>query len=862
MGKAIDIAIDLTGIGFIPVIGDLVKKIHFLVWNEVVMPVLETVVGIFGIRDEDVISTSVMTQRLVNDETSIKYLMTQLALAHQKDPDKTVIEKFIQMTSPTRDKYSSYFKYGRDTYVNGLPQTSIGVQVVDLDEIKRVLDGVIGSSSTIVSGELRFPTDDEYVISYLINNYNYNILTKQIDYLGDVYVVTSWSYNSGTNQFDVQADSLEDVTTTTTTTTIVSVSPLDDTTDTITTTVSTHTTVVGTIGGSYSDTTSSSSSTSTAAKGTVTPSSNTNVVTSVLKDQIAKEKFTVTTTVGVVTSVTNLNETTDTVTTTTTTQVTTVGSVAGLISSTSNTVVSSSTAPTGTVTSGSTSETTVTYYFENYPPVFIPIPMYTITHHYVVKYYTTSASEEKFWVYDPTTNVHPTLKSSADALTNLDMFPIIVLRNGTVNITSDKESDEYKHSKKLCNFLGIEIDSLVDTINESPDIGNVEDAFIHFAIDPKDTSETVSEALYSMFNYIGEYSDLIKVVSNGVAKYQFTMMEGPVNVALGWTDQRTTIMTGVINSVGKYAHAIEEKTIKLQKQITDNTYSEIILENVSSATFIDRQGLVGMSATSPLDEGFVIPISYQFVNKLAPLKQTELFVKSMQLSIYAAEVTHLEWYETEGFMVFIQVVAFVVMVVVTVVTLGAGTPLIAIIQQILINMAIGALATIALMKLYEATDNEFLRAVLTVAIVVAAVYFQQSNMAGEFLNASQLISSVSNSAFSVISVGSQLITYGSQVSGILLAEEYEALNLEASSFEEKSTKKFKEISALQEDLESAVSVDFAAMLKRWVESGSYLESTDLFIYKAIQIQYDYDLLYDYSNMKSAFYDNKLRLGVV
>lgn len=781
MSNTLDLVLGVVTLGVYTVTKELLE----LAWDPIIEPVLEFILGWFGIEDEDVISTSVSTQRIIADDLAVDNMMTQLALLHQKDPDVTVIEKFLAVSSSSRDKYAAYFRYGRDKYDYGLPDSNLRGFKIDNIAVKEVLDTLLSTSVTLTHAEYKVPTKEEWVGYTLQGSHNYKLWSNELDYLGDVYKITYIDYNYTYNRYDVGITSYEDKTTIVTTITTITVTNIDAATDNVNTVVSEQTEVTGTKSGLISDIT--------------IELSNTNEIV-----------------------------------------------------------------PIGTVENSEVVTTSTTYEYNIvYATAVIYVDSYTPIQYYVVKYYTTDNTQEYYWLYDPETNVYPTLEISNTYVTNLDMLPVIILRNSTVNTNTNQTSDLYLQTNDLCNFLGVDINAITDSLMENPDIANVEDAFIHFGVNPQETDKTTSKVLYKMFEYIQNDDTLIESVEAGVTKYSATFKEGPMNLGMAWTNQTRSVISGVLGPIGSYYHSIVGKSIIMKKQTGPEHYTQIRIDDVSTITLIDRQGLWGAVGKSPSDSGFFIPLPYYFVQQLSGLEQAEIFVRSMLLSVYAAEVTHLEWYETEAFISFLQVVAIIVIVVVTIFTAGTGTSWAQIALDLLVNMAIGYLTSIALQKLFEQTSNSFLRTVIGVLIVAAAAYSQQSYTAGEFLTAAQLTSTVTSmSTMSTINMGVGIVNMGTQISGMLVAEQMEELAIAGAAFAKAAEARSEEYESAQEGLNSGISTDFAGILKRSIETSAYLEGVDVFIYRSVQIQYDYNLLYDYSSMKDDYYNNKLRLGIV
>ena len=74
----------------------------------------------------------------------------------------------------------SFYRYGRDRYINGLPEGSKLNTVADTPEIQLVIESIEGEAITIVSSFYASADYDYFVFEYLHNNYNFNYDDKII----------------------------------------------------------------------------------------------------------------------------------------------------------------------------------------------------------------------------------------------------------------------------------------------------------------------------------------------------------------------------------------------------------------------------------------------------------------------------------------------------------------------------------------------------------------------------------------------------------------------------------------------------------------------------------------------------------
>lgn len=761
----IDAVVDVVN-GIIDVVTDLAETL----WDAILEPVLEFVVGLFGITDEDVIQTQVSTQRIISTDVEASNLMTQIMLEEKKAP-VGIMDRLQAHSQVVRNRYNKYFTYGEDKFVDGLPEANIRAIVVDEAAIKSIIDSVYGVNSTVLSSKLSYVTKEAFVGFWMQNNFAYRPKTNTLTYSGNTWQVDAIDYDYVNDWYDVFIGRYETRTTSVTTTTTITITNKDATTDYKQTVVTQRTLVVGSITGTVSDNT---------------------VVVGDVTIEIPKDSET-----------------------------------------------------------GSTNSNTVDTIQTNvqFASAELQAPTFQAVRYYTVQYYTTDSSDWLWWVYKDGDGTYPTIDSLQKYVTNLEMMPIVAIRHHKVNVNSDKESARYKQSKDMLQYLGLDVDTLTDGIMASDSIDNVEDAFVHFGIDPKDTSKVISKSLFEMFDYM--YSDS-GLNTNG--KFAATISEGWFNAALAWQSQSRVAVNGVIGPLGTYMHDIVDKNLRLRKQVAPKQYVELTLTNISSITFVEREELYGTVGKDVTADGFYVPLSIHFINKLNPLEQYELFNKSLLLSIYAAEVTHLEWYETEAFGDFLSIVG----IALAVFTFGQslwvnGTIQVtaATITAAVISLAVAVGAGMLLKLVLESTDSKFLK---ILAVLVYAYVMGEVAMNNVAPTASELLKSVTLYCSYITSISSGVSMEN--------AIQMEALQTESTAYFSKIEEAQAQVDKAQEALDDGLDTSFYANLANMELKSPYVEGVDLMIHKAIQIQYEFGTLYDYDRAVGDFCSNKLRIGVV
>lgn len=746
---------------------DAITAIVETIWETILEPVLEFVLGLFGIEDEDIISTNVSVQRIIKDDEAIAAIMTKVCLEKQKDDSIGIMDRFLAHTQRVRSRYNAYFKYGKNDLAVGLPEANLKAIKIDNGLVKTVIDSVYGIDCTILESKITAPDKYEYVYAKFHDLYGYKPYNNELPYLGDIYRITNIDYNYDLDRYDVYITSYEDRTTVVTTTTAVTITNIDATNDNKNTAVTRRTVVTGTKSGTVSDDT---------------------------------------------VEVSNVNETIP--------------------------------KDSETDSTGSTVDTT-TVYDVTYATTSIPIAAYNPTRHYIVKYWYVAVGKWYYWIYEENSGTYPTLDNTNYRTTNLDMLPIVPLRNATINVNADKESVAYKQAKEILNYVGLDVDQLIDGISQNDQIANVEDAFVHFGINPNDQDPVISKMLYEIFEY--SFSDAGLGGVDGSAKgFTATIQEGPFNAAIAWASQSRVISDGVIGPLGSYKHSIVGKSLIVQKQEEPEKYVTITMNNMSSITLIDRQGLVGTTAADIGHENFYIPLSIYLINKLSPIEQTILFNKSLIITIYAAQVQHLEWYETEAFGDFLQIVGIVIFIFTwNPSSFSISTALIVVGKYLVVMLVLEAVM--------KATDSPLLR----VLAMVATAYVMGGGLDTvnwEFVSPMAMVDSVTNFCAALTTVTSGL--------GMAIGADMAELKVQQQQFHSKVEAIQAEQEAAKAELYTPFDATYMSNLKQIEQVNPYLYGVDAMMYRARDIQFNFSAMYDYDRLTSDFVNNKLRLGVI
>lgn len=469
----------------------------------------------------------------------------------------------------------------------------------------------------------------------------------------------------------------------------------------------------------------------------------------------------------------------------------------------------------------------------------IKVPNYERKRYLVTTYHesTSPDSEWYYWLYDIESEVYPNIDPSVNIVSNLEMLPVAILRKNKQFINEDKNevedlfedfgksTDIYRTTRVLMRRLGLDLDDIIENIGDNPDIDFVDDAYVNFSINPNDRHKGISKILWMQF-----YEIIVtqEVVSN-VEKYTATFTEQDVNNGTAWTSHGYTQDLDVSirpeledRKVGEYAHDHDNNFLHIWYKKSETHYDELYLANLSGMCSVEYDGYHNIAFTALGDESFTIPISWYILKQLKGPEVVDIFPYIFRIDVTSIQVTHIAWYQTSAFKVFFQVV----MVIVTIITLGAAASIMAILQQLLINYAIGILVTLVV----ELTGNAALAAAVAVVAIVA---FGSSN------GVSFDVSTVDGLANSVTTFSSALGSSMNAEAKYLQEELSDLVDMynEQQEYQEENSVYSSQVNG----------VDFINML-----------SPDAQLHFGLGIQYDYDLTY--STKIDGFFDNQLITG--
>ena len=306
----------------------------------------------------------------------------------------------------------------------------------------------------------------------------------------------------------------------------------------------------------------------------------------------------------------------------------------------------------------------------------------------------------KYWRYQDDLGTHPTLdalfSTTQDSLGKF--FPFVYFRHKKKSVAKDPNSVEYKSSTKLMKYLGMNYGDLADSINQNPDIDDVEQALFMMGVPADTTNEVEQRYLFDFFNraYVESggmvRSSSVKIASlfsatsttGRGAETSIVIEDARSKMTLGMTGLYRHLKAGVVAPVGRHsservvqkvtntaiAYVDEFDTVGspytwkskvpchyYRKQLTAGIYEELqVYElNMSYRVWKDYE------TTSDEDKKILlVPVDHSITENYSASDREELYARSFHYVFNSRVVTKIKWYQGAFFRFVMIVVAVVI----------------------------------------------------------------------------------------------------------------------------------------------------------------------------------------------------------
>ena len=318
--------------------------------------------------------------------------------------------------------------------------------------------------------------------------------------------------------------------------------------------------------------------------------------------------------------------------------------------------------------------------------------------YYQAKYsYTTSTGTViKYFTYLEDTGTYPVLDNlfSTEHSEFGTFFPIAYFRLNGKSTARDTASEEYKSTKKLLKYLGIDYADMADAINENPDIDDVESALMLMGV-PADSEDPMEQRyLYDFFEALylktggGTFIDVLADANPFRPRPQAALViqDAKFKMTINTDGIYRRKVMGSIGAVGTHSVAYQEhpkvspiisyasvedemgtaSTTKIirpcyyyRKQITEGIYDEITIYNLAASYYVRGKYI---AVANDKKHNLLIPIDHSISILYSSMDREELYARSLHYVFNSLYITKLKWYQSGFFQFILMIVAVAITV--------------------------------------------------------------------------------------------------------------------------------------------------------------------------------------------------------
>lgn len=844
--------------------------------------IIESIMNFLGFEDEDIYSTSVIAVR-VFDEDLYNKVQQDLHLEYMSKGYGS-IDYANNFAKSGDNQFGRYYRTGKWNYMDYLPTGQINAVTLDRHGIEATLESLEGTDVFIVDIGNRTPPDDVWARYQLQELYGYNIGTDAMKYTDNLwYKFSSVAYVSSNNTFNVTLTTIPIIDTNTYKTTVVTVTPIDELTDNKNTTITTDVLYTDDATGNvlYRTSTPVSNVDEVVPKGSASDSYN--------QEFVSNEDIVVPTNTVVINipSHANVQHYIIEYTRTDTGQF-----KYWLYDPASNQYPISS--PNQKVTN-----------FEMFPIVMMRNAGFNVNQ-YQSSGRPASITEKR---YKQTTKMLKSIGVDIDEM----------IEGYSDNPDIDKVQDAFfllgispsDNNPIVSRALYETFDAIYDTapfvdINTSYSMSIKEDPYNAAIVWNTGDVSTYNGTIYSGA-LAGDCNHVIRHFTTATNTYTVQVVTAldsnrwNKRVSVQSYTLKETVLDGVVThseisdartftayqsttdnegntiyyEIGTTktltsSESSSEEGMRIQKQLTKNTYRRIDIRNFHAVSIIRGDGFSSGNDLPLNDKNLIIPLPIPVVARLTLMEKTALLGRAVHLIFYAVQHTHLEWYETKKFANALQVAMIVIMVVatviVTVVTWGSGTgPTLTAFSAAMTALeavAVAVAVQLALKLISEFVDDPALKAALSMVVMAIGVYF---TMGADFNNMNGL---------TAVQLSSCCVNAAAMYMGDIVAEDMGELSNQMerfnSQYEQRNSQQQEILKGQNGGLGAFDMVDlstdidmFSSTRTNKVAAATSLSPSQFYYLATNQAAYNYDLMYSglYDNTVHNFVANRLQLGV-
>lgn len=458
--------------------------------------------------------------------------------------------------------------------------------------------------------------------------------------------------------------------------------------------------------------------------------------------------------------------------------------------------------------------------------------------YYLVRYFTVDGignptSGEKIWVYEEASGLYPTLDLADGTSFASPFYPIVPLRWDNVDKTDPALAGTplWDTSNRLLKKINLDLVDLGTMINENPDVGDIDHAFLFFGVNLHTEKADSIHYLTQFFLYLESISSFTKadyLAWNTGTKdapppvNTLNIADAGLKLQVHYNYIDSTVINGSIGKIGTatrtdniqplftksetYTQGDEDKTrvlydaemssVTFRQQLTDSTYIEVEVKGLLHVNHVygthTVETTIAMSA-DPDDDNFVLPLNKFVLKQLSLQKENAVIQDSIKVIFNSYEKVKVKWYQSFFFRALLTIAAIVMSAYgayqAGVALLEAGTAIAVLVTLVkIVAISIAMKYAVDLVVTILGLEDSFWAAV--VAFVAAAIVYNQT---GTFKGEGWATAENMMWAVSQLNQGVQR--------GV--EEELDALKNESVAFTEESEGKMKNLEELFEELEGS-----------------------------------------------------------
>lgn len=316
---------------------------------------------------------------------------------------------------------------------------------------------------------------------------------------------------------------------------------------------------------------------------------------------------------------------------------------------------------------------------------------------------------QRFWMYEAGKGTYPALDALVDTPpVELGTFlPFVHLRSQKQSLNANKELDKYKHSVRMAEKLGFDYDEVLDNLNENPQIGDIEQAYIGMLVPVNTELEIERRYLFDFFDglYDAGLGDLQPITR--------VRMFYPARVNRAVILVQDAFVKNMLASSGIYKMRVADKFGEpgthtsgfvqednltsyhyFRRQLDTTVYDELRVYNLQLRYQVRDEGTTTVAGKQ--DGKLLVPIDYAITKKYNLPIQEELYARSLRLVANSLVEVSVAWYEQGWFATALQVIGVLMIVfdggftasLSAAIAIGVGAVIEWVVITVLIKMAV------------------------------------------------------------------------------------------------------------------------------------------------------------------------------